>query len=83
MARNSVADMVMKGSDVEDVAGGTEGVVEVLSGIGIVVGAVGAGGGIVDMATGINSAGVRGRDSVECSSCDTSSACSGSTTGTE
>ena len=83
MAQNSVADIVMKGSDVEDVAGGTGGVVEVLSGIGIVVGAVGAGGGIVDMASGINSAGVCGRDSVECSSYDTSSACSGSTTGTE
>ena len=50
MAWNSVADMVMKGFDVEDVAGGTGGVVKVLSGMGTMVGVVGASGGIVDVA---------------------------------
>ena len=83
MAQNSVADIVMKGSDVEDVTSGTGGVVEVLSGTTIVVGVVGAGGGTIDVASGIGGVGACGTESVECSSYGASSPYGGSTTGTE
>ena len=81
--------MVMKGSDVEDVAGGIGGVIEILSSTSIVVGAVRAGGGTVDVASGIGGVGACGIESVECSSYGASSACAassaygGSTTSTE
>ena len=78
-----MADMVMKGFDVEDVAGGTGGVVKVLSGMGTMVGVVGASGGIVDVASGIDGAGACGTDSVECSSCGASLAYGGFATSTE
>ena len=80
-----MADMVIKGCGVEDadVAGGTEGVVEVLSGTTIVVGVVGVGGGTIDVASGIGGAGACGTEFVECSSYGASSPCGGSTTGTE
>ena len=70
--------MVMKGFDVENVAGGTWGVVEVLSGTGTMVGAVRVGGGTVDVASSIGGAGACGIESVECSSYGASSACGAS-----
>ena len=72
--------MVIKGCGVEDAdtAGGTRGVVEVLLGTSIVVGVAGVGSGIVDGTSGIGGVGACGRDSVECSTCDTSSACGAS-----
>ena len=78
-----MADMVIKGCGVEDadVAGGTEGIVEVHSGTGTMVGVARAGGGTVDVTSGIGGVGACGRDFVECSFCGTSSACGGSTIG--
>ena len=83
MAQNSVVDIVMKGSDVEDVAGRIWGVIEVFLGTSNVVGVIRASGGTVDTASGIGGAGACGTESIECSSCGASSAYGGSATGTE
>ena len=61
MARNSVAQMVMEASYVEDATSGTTGVV----------------GGAIEVASGIGGAEAGGTDSMGSSSCCACSACGG------